>query len=148
MSQAAALSPEANATTIDINPATGETVSQVNNTDIDNFSAIMTSAREAQQAWAQLSFKQRGEYLKRMEAYLAENAEELALLVSRSNGKTQVDALATEVLPCTLACQWYRKNAAKILSTRKRGGGSLLFFNKDRKSTRLNSSHVAISYAV
>lgn len=131
MSQAAVLSPEANAnTTADINPATGDTISQVNNTDFDNFAAIMESARTAQQEWAKLSFQQRGEYLRRMEAYLADNAEELALLVSRSNGKTQVDALAAEVLPCTLACQWYRKNAAKHLKTRKRTGGSLLFFNK------------------
>src|SRR5690625_5429379 len=29
-----------------------------------------------------------------------------------------------------------------------RGGEKLLFFDQDRKSTRLNSSHVAISYAV
>src|SRR5207253_8431804 len=28
------------------------------------------------------------------------------------------------------------------------GGGTRLFINEDRKSTRLNSSHVAISYAV
>lgn len=131
MSQAAAFATEAPAnTTADINPATGAAVSQVPNTNFDDFPTIMESARKAQREWAKLSFKQRGEYLKRMETYLAENAEELSLLISRSNGKTQVDALAAEVLPCTLACQWYRKNSEKILKTRKRGGGSLLFFNK------------------
>lgn len=131
MSQAASLVTNTSANiTNDINPATGETVSQVANTNFDNFPALIKKAREAQQQWAQLSFQQRGQYLKRMESYLADNAEEIALLISRSNGKTQVDALATEVLPCTLACQWYRKNSAKHLRTRKRGSGSLLFFNK------------------
>lgn len=130
MSQAAALSSAASDTTADLNPASGELLQQVPNTDFSQFPSIMESARKAQQQWAKLSFKQRGQYLKRMEEYIAEHAEELALLVSQSNGKTQVDALATEVLPCTLACQWYRKNTANILATRKRKGGSLLFFNK------------------
>lgn len=117
-------------TTDNINPATGELYQQIVNTSFAEFPTMMAKARNAQQSWAALSFKERGQHLKKMEAYIAAHAEELALLISESNGKTQVDALSTEVLPCVLASQWYRKNASKYIGSKNRWGGAILFANK------------------
>ena len=51
-----------------------------------------------------LSFAQRAEHIQRMRDYIIDNADGLARTISQSNGKTLVDALATEVMPCALAC--------------------------------------------
>ncbi|MCK2169434.1 aldehyde dehydrogenase family protein, partial [Thalassospira xiamenensis] len=67
-----------------------------------------------------------------------------ARVVSESNGKTLVDALATEVLPCALACQWYGRNAEKVLAAKRRPGGSLLFANKRTEIRRLPLGVVGI----
>lgn len=130
MNQVASINTDSSNVTEGLNPATGQLYKAVENTDLEQFPAMLEKARIAQQQWAALSFKERGEYLKKIEAYLVENAEAIAEVISQSNGKTLVDALSTEVLMCTLACQWYRKKAPKYLSPQRRGGGSLLFFNK------------------
>ena len=116
--------------TVAYNPATGEEIGQVANTDMSKVPDMFEQARQAQAVWADRSFKQRAAALKRMRQYIVEHAEEIAEVVSTSNGKTLTDALATEVLPCTLACEWYAKHAEKILSEKKIPIDSVLFFNK------------------
>jgi len=115
---------------IDINPATGEEIASYPCTDLSQLPAMITRAREAQKIWAQKSFKERQRYILKMQDYIAENAEELATAVSRSNGKTVFDALVTEVLPSAVSCQWYSANTARILKPEQRGWGSWLMVNK------------------
>lgn len=122
-------SPAINVTQ-DINPATGELLGEVANTDMSTAPEIIARAREAQKTWASYSFRQRASYIKKMRQYIVDHADEIATIVSQSNGKTKVDALATEVLPCTLACEWYSKNAERVLKGNTRTPSSLLFFNK------------------
>lgn len=114
----------------DVNPATGEKFFEIAETDLSRINELFERARQAQKTWAALSFKQRARHIHKMRDYITEHAEELATVVSRSNGKTRVDALATEVLPCALACNWYAGNAEKVLKPKMRGGGNILFFNK------------------
>lgn len=116
--------------TVAYNPATGEEIGQVANTDMASVPTMFANAKQAQKIWAQRSFKQRAQALKGMRDYIVQHAEELALIVSKSNGKTLTDALGTEVLPCTLACEWYAKHAERILSDKKIPVDSVLFFNK------------------
>ncbi|MGM0564963.1 MAG: aldehyde dehydrogenase family protein [Pseudomonadota bacterium] len=116
--------------TVGHNPATGEQIGKVANTDLETLPQMVKRARQAQGYWARLSFKERAEHITRMRRYIMAHADELAKVVSESNGKTRIDALATEVLPITLACDWYGKNAEKVLRRRWRPTGSLLFFNK------------------
>lgn len=114
----------------DINPATGERFFEIAETDLSRLPELFAHAKQAQKQWAALSFAERARHIKRMRDYIVDNAESLAKTVSQSNGKTLVDALATEVMPCALACDWYANNAPKVLKPSMRGGGSLLFFNK------------------
>ena len=116
--------------TVSINPATLEKLGHVDNTDLARLPAMFAAARSAQAQWAQKSFAERATHIKKMRDYIVANAEELASIVARDNGKSRVDALATEVLPCALACNWYMKNAAKVLKPKSLGVSSILFFNK------------------
>lgn len=116
--------------TIAYNPATGDEIGQVPNTDLSKLPEIFAHARAAQKIWAHRSFKERARALRLMRDYIVANAEELSEIVSKSNGKTLVDALATEVLPCTLACDWYGKHAEKVLKEKKLPIDSPLFINK------------------
>ncbi|MDX1755523.1 MAG: aldehyde dehydrogenase family protein [Marinobacter sp.] len=113
-----------------INPATGAKLNAVANTPLEQISAIFAQAREAQSVWAAKSFSQRRKHILKMRDYIRENADELARIVSDGNGKTRLDALATEVLPCMLACSWYGNNASKVLKPEIREPSSLLWIGK------------------
>ena len=116
--------------TLAYNPATGERLGAIANTPLDQLPAIFARARAAQQQWAARSFAERRKAIERMRRYIVAHADELARVVSEGNGKTRLDALATEVLPCTLACQWYGKNAARVLKPERRWPASIAFIGK------------------
>ena len=116
--------------TIAYNPGTGEEIGQVRNTDMSKLPEMIKAARSAQKIWEQRSFKERARCLRQMRDYIVDNAEELSMVVSKSNGKTLVDAIATEVLPCSLACDWYGKHAQRTLGEKKLPIDSPLFINK------------------
>lgn len=112
------------------NPANGETLGTLPHTLPGRIPAIFDQARAAQAVWAERSFAERRQHMKKMRDYIRDNADELARIVSESNGKTRMDALATEVLPCLMACDWYGKNAAGVLKSEYRGPSSLLWIGK------------------
>lgn len=88
------------------------------------------SAREAQRLWAAVPFVERSRRLKPIEGYLAEHGDELADLICRDNGKTRIDALATEILPAAMALRYYRKRGRRFVAPRRIQGGNILMFNK------------------
>ncbi|MCS6985226.1 MAG: aldehyde dehydrogenase family protein [Leptospiraceae bacterium] len=119
------------------NPATGELLGRVPEDDLSLLGEKFAKAREAQKKWAALSFKARAKYLYRMRDYLIEHAEEIAELIHKENGKTRMDALATEVIPAALAASWYAKNAEKVLKPQKLKTSSILFLNKKSEIHRV-----------
>jgi acyl-CoA reductase-like NAD-dependent aldehyde dehydrogenase len=130
--------------TISYDPATGEEVSRVPNTDLSQLPAIFARARAAQRDWAARSFDDRKRCVLKMRDYVVDHAEELAEIVSRENGKSRMDALTTEVIPCALAADWYAKQAERALAPRKLPMGSLLFFNKRNVLARVPLGVVGI----
>lgn len=113
------------------NPATGEPLSSVENTAVDVLPAIVKKAREAQRkVWGPMAFKDRAVYIKRIKSFLAAHAEEGAEIISLCNGKTRQDAMATEILSCVMACDWYAGNTHKVLKPQKLPNGNILFANK------------------
>ncbi len=90
----------------------------------------INSARKAQTIWAALPFAERSRRLKPVEAYLADHGDELADLICRDNGKTRIDALATEILPAAMALRYYRKKGRRFLAPRRIHGGNIMMFNK------------------
>lgn len=106
--------------------------------------AIFSKARRAQAVWGAYSFKERARHIQKMESYLAERVDGIAMEVSRATSKTPVDALTAEVIPCVMACQWYRKNAERYLKPQKLKTSSLLFSNKKSDLHRLPLGVVAV----
>lgn len=113
-----------------VNPATGDALADVGNSDLSVFLEDVKRARAAQKEWRAKSYSERAREIGKVKAFLAEHAEECAEVVARCNGKTRMDALATEVLPCIMACDYYAANAASVLAPHHCTGGSILFANK------------------
>src|SRR3954471_566739 len=74
--------------TLDVlNPATGETISQVPNMTADEVDEAVERARQALPEWLDATPKERSELLHKLAAVIEDNAEELAQIESRNVGK-------------------------------------------------------------
>jgi len=127
-----------------VNPATGEVIGY---SPVDGPEAVreaVRKAREAQAGWAAVPVAERAAAIRRIRDYLAENADDLAATISRDNGKTRVDALATEVLPAIMAADYYASHAEEFLADRTIKPGNLLLANKISKIVRVPYGVVAV----
>jgi 1-pyrroline dehydrogenase len=70
-----------------INPATGETISQVPNMSADEVDEVVERAKQALPEWLDATPKERPELLLALADVIADNAEELAQIESRNVGK-------------------------------------------------------------
>ncbi|MHB8054271.1 MAG: aldehyde dehydrogenase family protein [Candidatus Aminicenantales bacterium] len=116
--------------TVSINPATGEIIGHHPEDRVDDLADLLKKARAAQKAWAATSFKERARRVLSVRDAIVVQADRIAEIISRDNGKTRLDALSTEVLPAAMAVTYYAKKAAKFLKPRKIGPGNILFINK------------------
>ncbi len=116
--------------TISTNPATGEILGRSPLHMVAELEEMMNRARAAQPAWAETPVRRRARAILRVRNHIVEHADELAEIISRENGKTRLDALATEVLPAAVAASYYARRAAKFLKPQRLPPASLLFANK------------------
>jgi 1-pyrroline dehydrogenase len=70
-----------------LNPATGETISQVPNMSADEVDHAVERAKQALPEWLDATPKERSELLHKLAAVIEDNAEELAQIESRNVGK-------------------------------------------------------------
>ncbi|MBU0516076.1 MAG: aldehyde dehydrogenase family protein [Proteobacteria bacterium] len=128
---------EAAPETVSLSPATGAIIGvSALNTALDLTRAV-ARAREAQPAWAEARVDLRADHLRRVTDFIVEHAEDLAAVISVDNGKTRVDALATEVLPAVMAGRYYAQKARSFLRPRRLGAGGLLLANKRSRLWRV-----------
>lgn len=123
--------------TICTNPATGKVIGHSLLNSPSEVRQAVARARQAQPAWAALSVGQRASRLMSVRDYLTDNADELAEIISRDNGKTRTDAMATEVLPAAMAVDYYCRKAKSILKDRRLLPGSWLLANKASRLVRV-----------
>lgn len=90
----------------------------------------MEKARKAQQIWASFEYRERAVFVRRIKLWIKDHSENIARVIAEDTGKSRIDAMATEVIPAILACDWYAKNAEKVLRPKKLKTSSLLFSNK------------------
>lgn len=119
------------------NPATGEILGHSPLATVDELKQIIKNARIAQKSWAELTIGERVRYMYHVRDYIAQNAEEIAEVISRDNGKTRVDAISTEVLPAVMAVDYYAKKAKKFLKERQINPGNILLFHKRSRIIRI-----------
>ena len=130
--------------TVYYNPSTGKELGREVNTDLSRMSIMMEDARKAQRIWSELPFKDRKRRVLKIRDYIVDHADEIAQIISDNSGKTRIDALATEVIPCALSAEWYAKNSEKVLKSEKPASSSILFFNKRNEIFRVPFGVVGI----
>jgi succinate-semialdehyde dehydrogenase/glutarate-semialdehyde dehydrogenase len=133
-----------NTRTTSVNPATGEIIgySQVNTAE--ELKELVVNARKAQETWKNISVNDRCKMILKIREYLHSKMDEIVLTISRDNGKTKVDALATEVIPAMMAVSYYAKNAKRFLRDGKLSTGNILFIYKRSKIIRIPYGVVGI----
>ncbi|MBL9017685.1 MAG: aldehyde dehydrogenase family protein [Myxococcales bacterium] len=109
------------------NPATGEVVGSVPVHTAAEVDAAVARARVAAKAWGALSFAARNEELTSFRKALAENAEEIAELLHRENGKPLLEAYA-EVMMALGHVQHAAARAEEAMAPRKVSAGMLANF--------------------
>jgi len=123
--------------TISINPVTGKTIGRSPMHTVEDLIEMVQRARNVQLEWAALSVKKRAAYFYNVLAYLTKNVDSLAQTISADNGKLQIDALATEIVPAVIATAYYIRKSKRILRDRSAGISSLTFINKRTKIRRV-----------
>jgi acyl-CoA reductase-like NAD-dependent aldehyde dehydrogenase len=116
--------------TISKSPLTGEVLGTSALDTVETLQERLLRARAVQPAWAKTPVKERRRAILRVRDYVVDHAEELAETISRENGKTRIDALATEVLPAAMAANYYAKAAKTLLRPRRVGSGCWVLANK------------------
>jgi succinate-semialdehyde dehydrogenase/glutarate-semialdehyde dehydrogenase len=126
------------------NPANGELLGSYPLDGAAETRRMIEAAKAAQEPWAALGYARRSACVGRLGRVIAARADALAATISANNGKTLVDALATEVLPAILAVRYYRKRGAGLCRPRRLSGGSMLMFNKRSRLLRVPYGVVGI----
>jgi len=92
--------------------------------------AAIARCRAAQQTWAPLPWKEKHRVLKKVSALMVERADALSATISRDCGKTLIDALSAEIVPATMALNWYCGPGRRALRSHSAPGGNLFLINK------------------
>ncbi len=124
-------------TVISINPATGEKLAEFVINSAEDVKEAIEKARKVQPQWASLNVKKRVSYILRIRDFIADDADNLAQIISKDTGKTRTDALVTEVLPAVLAANYYCRKAHKFLQGKHLFPGTVLLANKMSRIKRV-----------
>ena len=101
------------------NPATGELVGSVATITPDQVQGVVDDVARIQPAWAELSLRDRGRYMRRAADALLEEIDEIAELLVNEQGKPRAEAYTMELLPTVDALHWCAKAGPKILADEK-----------------------------
>lgn len=96
-----------------LNPATGEVIGTVPNMGSDETRRAIEAAEAAQSAWAKKTGKERSTVLRRWHTLIAENIEDLALLMTHEQGKPLAEAKG-EIQSGLDYLEWFAEEAKRI----------------------------------
>src|SRR5258708_7700278 len=123
-------------------PADGKLIAKVQSSDERTFDQVVGQSKKAFMEWRLVPAPQRGDVVRQIGEALRKNKGALGKLVSYEMGKSYQEGLG-EVQEMIDICDF-----AVGLSRQLHGVTMHSERPRDRKSTRLNSSHQIISYAV
>ena len=101
------------------NPTTGEPVGTVETLTPSKVQGVVDDVAEVQPFWAQLSLEDRARYMRRAGDVLLAEADELAELLTREQGKPRVESYSMELLPTVDALKWIADKGPEILADEK-----------------------------
>jgi succinate-semialdehyde dehydrogenase/glutarate-semialdehyde dehydrogenase len=102
-----------------INPATGEVLAHFERTPASQLPEIVSRARAAQSGWAKLPIRDRCEALRGLRECIMASRSELADAVVRESGKPRVEALFADIFVALDSAEYWSRNAASALRTRR-----------------------------
>jgi succinate-semialdehyde dehydrogenase/glutarate-semialdehyde dehydrogenase len=112
-------------------PADGRAFAEVSLLDPEQAGAALESARAAFPSWSRLSFSERGRHLLRLRDVVLEEADALAALVAREQGKPVPEAHAVEIFPALETLKHLALHAEDVLRDDPVETQVLLFAQKD-----------------
>lgn len=101
------------------NPATGELVGTVPTITPDQVPAVVAEIAQVQKFWAEMSFEDRGRYVRRAADVLLERKDEIASLITAEQGKVRTEAFGMEIMASVDGIVWNAEHAAEHLSDDK-----------------------------
>src|SRR6202790_978732 len=102
-----------------VNPATGEVLAHFERTPASLLPEIVSRARVAQGAWAKLPIRDRCAKLRGLRERIMASRNELADAVMRESGKPRVEALFADIFVALDSAEYWSRNAARALRTRR-----------------------------
>ncbi len=116
-----------------VNPATGEAFAQASLLDAAQAGEAVAAAQAAFPAWSRTSFRERTRLLDRLRQAIVDEADEIARLIEREQGKPAAEALAAEILPSLDALQHLSAHAEDLLRDDAVEAHQLLLAHKDAR---------------
>ena len=120
-----------------VEPATGKRLAVLKKQGLDAVRDAVRASRVTQEAWAWTPLGERQACARALGREIVDRADGLADIVSRSTGKTRLDAMATDVFPGALMASYYARIAPRVLNPRRLDRSSIMFFNKVSWLTRV-----------
>lgn len=97
---------------------------------IEELKDAIAAGRLAQEVWAAMPVKERMKRMLPIRDHMMAHLDELAETVARDVGKTRIDAMASEIVPATMALTYYCGKAKGFLKPRRMVPGNLFLSNK------------------
>src|SRR6185369_7562730 len=104
---------------IAIDPSTGDEIGRVPLFNAADVNAAVKRARQAQPAWAKLSFRARARFILTAREIVLSQVDEIATLIARETGKPPPEAISMEVTPTLDLMQYFARNAERMLKRQK-----------------------------
>ncbi|HEY6760968.1 MAG TPA: aldehyde dehydrogenase family protein [Baekduia sp.] len=102
-------------------PATGETLGTVPIASAQDVRAAVAEAAAVQGLWAQLRLADRARYMARAAQAVIDEADELADLISREQGRPAAEVDLGELVPAIETLQWLAEHGPRILAGERVG---------------------------
>jgi succinate-semialdehyde dehydrogenase/glutarate-semialdehyde dehydrogenase len=112
-------------------PAGGPSFARVGLLSADEAGGALDAARRAFPAWSALSFAARARHLQAVRALLAEEADAVASLLTREQGKPAGEAHAAEIFPSLEALKHLAAHAEDVLRETEVEPQTLLLAHKE-----------------
>lgn len=100
-------------------PATGKEIGRAPLSSSEEVRQAVARAREAQPAWAKLSFRERGRVVLEARRLMLGARDEVALLVSQETGKPVAEALSMELVPTLDSMHYFARASESLLRPQK-----------------------------
>ena len=102
-----------------VNPSTGRENGRVALMDADDVAVAVQKARQAQQAWSQLAYRARAQFVLRAREIVLAQVDDIAALISRETGKPAAEATSMEIVPALDLMHYFARNTERMLRRQK-----------------------------